>query len=163
MLTLKTAMSQQLTNIVRKEVVDRTYNNTGVYVPDLGVSALLSRKVRHSLNYLGWQDSYAESGSWAINTYGEGNFESPHMDCADRAPDRDGRQRVATAMLILQRAYEGGELVFGTMGYTLTPPPGTLLVWSNVKDGVCSMESLHEITTITKGELITLTRYYNGI
>lgn len=70
-------------------------------------------------------------------------------------------QRTWTAMIYLNRPEDGGATRFKTIGKTVHPELGKLLVWNNLlPDGVPNPATLHQGMKVRKGTKYILTQWY---
>lgn len=72
-----------------------------------------------------------------------------------------GGQRTWTAMLFLNAPEQGGETDFPKLGLSITPVPGTLVIWNNITaDGKPNPRTLHAGTPVVRGVKHVLTKWY---
>lgn len=95
---------------------------------------------------------------WQVLRYEVGQEYRPHFDwfqpgtACFRARMAEGGQRTHTAILCLQPADEGGELVFPGVRTNIVPKRGHLYLWNNVnEDGISLMDALHGSTAVVAG------------
>jgi hypothetical protein len=90
----------------------------------------------------------------SVMRYRPGEEYRPHFDIIPAGPDLDRNgQRVKTALLYLNDAYQGGETAFLTPGITVKGGTGDILVFSNVlADGRGDPASRHAGLPVTSGE-----------
>lgn len=73
----------------------------------------------------------------------------------------DSGQRTWTAMLYLNQPDDGGATRFKTIGKTVQPETGKLLVWNNLSsDGTPNPATLHQGMKVRKGTKYILTQWY---
>ena len=96
-----------------------------------------------------------------ILRYAPGQQYRPHHDA--HAYSQVERRRVATALLYLNDAYEGGETNFPELGITVRGGVGDLLIFHNLDaDKVPDMRMVHAGLPITSGEKWLATRWIRG-
>ena len=96
-----------------------------------------------------------------ILRYAPGQQYRPHHD-AHAYPEVEKR-RVATALLYLNDAYEGGETNFPELGITVRGGVGDLLIFHNLdRDKMPDMRMIHAGLPITSGEKWLATRWIRG-
>ncbi len=90
----------------------------------------------------------------SVMRYRPGEEYRPHFDIIPPGPDFDRNgQRIKTALLYLNDAYEGGETAFLSPGIKVRGEPGDVLVFSNVtEDGRGDPASRHAGLPVTSGE-----------
>ena len=101
--------------------------------------------------------------------YAQGQEFKPHTDtfnpgsadyfehCADRG------QRTWTGMLYLNRPEDGGATRFKTIGKTIQPETGKLLVWNNLlPDGRPNSATLHQGMKVRRGTKYVITQWYRA-
>ncbi len=90
----------------------------------------------------------------SVMRYRPGEQYRPHFDAVPPGPDLDRNgQRVKTALLYLNEAYEGGETEFLASGLRMKGRPGDILVFSNVLAGSRGdPASRHAGLKVTSGE-----------
>jgi prolyl 4-hydroxylase len=72
-----------------------------------------------------------------------------------------GGQRCYTAMAFLNDVEEGGTTDFTTIGISIKPKPGVLLIWNNAEPGGLPNElTMHAGTPVIKGEKYIITKWY---
>lgn len=73
----------------------------------------------------------------------------------------EGGQRSWTAMIYLNRPEEGGATRFKTIGKTIQPEAGKLLLWNNLlPDGSPNDATLHQGMKVRRGAKYILTQWY---
>ena len=73
----------------------------------------------------------------------------------------EGGQRSWTAMIYLNRPEEGGATRFKTIGKTVQPETGKLLLWNNLlPDGSPNGATLHQGMKVRRGTKYILTQWY---
>ena len=96
-----------------------------------------------------------------ILRYRPGQQYRPHHDAHAFAPVE--KRRVATALLYLNDAYEGGETNFPELGVTVRGQLGDLLIFHNLdSDSMPDMRMIHAGLPITSGEKWLATRWIRG-
>jgi prolyl 4-hydroxylase len=99
--------------------------------------------------------------------YAPGQEFKPHTDTFN--PDgadyylhcADAGQRSWTAMLYLNEPDEGGATRFKTIGKTVQPETGKLLIWNNLlPDGSPNDATLHQGMKVRRGTKYVLTQWY---
>ena len=77
------------------------------------------------------------------------------------AERKRGGQRSWTAMVYLNAVEEGGATDFPTIGLSIPPQPGALLIWNNARpDGKPNDATLHAGTPVVKGVKYVITKWY---
>ena len=72
-----------------------------------------------------------------------------------------GGQRCYTAMAFLNGVEEGGTTDFATVGLSVEPKPGALLMWNNAdENGVPNEATMHAGTPVKKGVKYVATKWY---
>lgn len=72
-----------------------------------------------------------------------------------------GGQRTWTAMIFLNAVEEGGATWFPLAGLRVSPRPGLLLAWNNMKpDGSANPATLHEGMPVTAGTKYIVTKWF---
>ena len=72
-----------------------------------------------------------------------------------------GGQRSWTAMAYLNAVEEGGATDFPTIGLSIPPQAGALLIWNNARaDGTVNDATLHAGTPVVKGVKYVITKWY---
>jgi prolyl 4-hydroxylase len=99
--------------------------------------------------------------------YAAGQQFKPHHDyfSVDRPgweeQDRLGGQRTWTAMIFLNAPEVGGQTAFPEAKVKITPRPGNLLAWNNLReDGAPNESSLHQGMPVEAGTKYILTKWY---
>jgi prolyl 4-hydroxylase len=78
-----------------------------------------------------------------------------YLHCAE------GGQRSWTAMLYLNRPEDGGATRFKSIGKTIQPETGKLLLWNNLlPDGTPNEATLHQGMKVRRGTKYVLTQWY---
>jgi prolyl 4-hydroxylase len=78
-----------------------------------------------------------------------------YLNCAE------GGQRSWTAMLYLNRPEDGGATRFKTIGKTIQPETGKLILWNNLlPDGSPNGATLHQGMKVRRGTKYVLTQWY---
>ena len=96
-----------------------------------------------------------------ILRYAPGQQYRPHHDA--HAYPQIEKRRVATALLYLNDAYEGGETNFPELGITVRGGVGDLLIFHNLDaDKMPDMRMIHAGLPITSGEKWLATRWIQG-
>lgn len=96
-----------------------------------------------------------------ILRYRPGQQYRPHHDAHAFAPVE--KRRIATALLYLNDAYEGGETNFPELGITIRGQVGDLLVFHNLDaDNMPDPRMIHAGLPITSGEKWLATRWIRG-
>ena len=96
-----------------------------------------------------------------ILRYAPGQQYRPHHDA--HAYPQVEKRRVATALLYLNDAYEGGETNFPELGITVRGGVGDLLIFQNLDaDKMPDMRMVHAGLPITSGEKWLATRWIQG-
>lgn len=98
----------------------------------------------------------------SVLRYRPGEEYRPHYDWLPEGAERArGGQRVATAILYLNDAYEGGETVFVRDGVAVRGAPGDILVFRNVDvDGAALKPSYHAGEPVRAGVKWIATRWF---
>ena len=74
---------------------------------------------------------------------------------------RRGGQRSWTAMAYLGEVEEGGTTDFPSIGVSIPPQPGALIVWNNARaDGSLNDDTLHAGTPVVRGAKYVITKWY---
>jgi prolyl 4-hydroxylase len=74
-----------------------------------------------------------------------------------------GGQRAFTAMAFLNPVEEGGTTEFPTLGMSIEPQPGALLIWNNAdEDGVPNPWTLHAGRPVVRGVKYIITKWYRS-
>jgi prolyl 4-hydroxylase len=101
--------------------------------------------------------------------YEEGQQFKYHLDLfwskADYWKDeaRRGGQRAITAMAYLNNVEEGGDTAFTTLGLSVKPKRGALLIWNNnLPNGMPNEDTMHAGTPVVKGVKYVLTKWYRS-
>lgn len=72
-----------------------------------------------------------------------------------------GGQRTWTAMIFLNAVEEGGATWFPLAGIRVSPKPGLLLAWNNMKpDGAANDKTLHEGMPVVAGTKYIVTKWF---
>lgn len=72
-----------------------------------------------------------------------------------------GGQRTWTAMIFLNTVEEGGATWFPLAGIRVSPKPGLLLAWNNMKpDGAANTSTLHEGMPVVTGTKYIVTKWF---
>lgn len=96
-----------------------------------------------------------------ILRYRPGQQYRPHHDAHAFAPLE--KRRIATALLYLNDAYEGGETYFPELDITVRGQVGDLLIFHNLDSGgMPDMRMIHAGLPITSGEKWLATRWIRG-
>lgn len=96
-----------------------------------------------------------------ILRYRPGQQYRPHHDAHAFAPVE--KRRIATALLYLNDAYEGGETTFPEVGITVRGQVGDVLIFHNLDAaGMPDMRMIHAGLPITSGEKWLATRWIRG-
>ena len=96
-----------------------------------------------------------------ILRYAPGQQYRPHHDAHAFGPIE--QRRIATALLYLNDAYEGGETEFPELGITVRGGVGDLLIFHNLDaDNMPDMRMIHAGLPITSGEKWLATRWIRG-
>ena len=96
-----------------------------------------------------------------ILRYRPGQQYRPHHDAHAFAPVE--KRRIATALLYLNDAYEGGETDFPELGITVRGQVGDLLIFHNLDaDGMPDPRMIHAGLPIASGEKWLATRWIRG-
>lgn len=100
----------------------------------------------------------------SVMRYRPGEQYRPHFDTVPPGPDFDRNgQRVKTALLYLNDAYEGGETAFLTPGLKVKGAIGDVIVFSNVTpDGQLDRASRHAGLAVTAGEKWLASKWFRG-
>jgi prolyl 4-hydroxylase len=78
-----------------------------------------------------------------------------------KTEDRRGGQRCWTAMAFLNQVEGGGETEFPSLGLTIQPQPGALLIWNNADpEGKPNEMTLHAGMPVTAGVKYIVTKWY---
>jgi prolyl 4-hydroxylase len=81
-----------------------------------------------------------------------------YLHCAE------GGQRSWTAMLYLNQPEDGGATRFKTIGKTIQPERGKLLLWNNLlPDGTPNNATLHQGMKVRRGTKYVLTQWYREL
>jgi prolyl 4-hydroxylase len=104
---------------------------------------------------------YAWGEPLHVLRYGPGQQYRPHHDAhAFGAPEK---RRIATALLYLNDAYEGGETHFPEIGITVRGAVGDLLIFHNLAvDQLPDPRMTHAGLPISRGEKWLATRWIRG-
>lgn len=114
---------------------------------------------------LGLDSSYGETVQG--QRYLPGQEFKPHYDWFH--PDGDywqterdrGGQRSYTAMAFLNDVKEGGSTDFTSIGLSVEPKPGALLMWNNAdENGIPNEMTMHAGTPVKKGVKYIITKWY---
>jgi len=74
-----------------------------------------------------------------------------------------GGQRSVTAMAFLNPVEEGGQTEFPRLRVSITPRPGTLLIWNNADpNGVPNPWTIHAGRPVVKGVKYIITKWYRA-
>jgi len=74
---------------------------------------------------------------------------------------RRGGQRAFTAMAYLNPVEEGGSTDFPSIGISIEPQPGALLIWNNAdEDGVPNPWTIHAGLPVVRGVKYIITKWY---
>ena len=74
-----------------------------------------------------------------------------------------GGQRSITAMAYLNPVEEGGATAFPSLGLSIDPKPGALLIWNNADpDGTPNPNTLHAGTPVVRGVKYIITKWYRS-
>ncbi|HEX4846825.1 MAG TPA: 2OG-Fe(II) oxygenase [Novosphingobium sp.] len=74
-----------------------------------------------------------------------------------------GGQRTITAMAYLNNVEEGGDTLFTTLGLSIKPQRGALLIWNNnLPTGLPNEFTMHAGTPVVKGVKYVLTKWYRS-
>lgn len=96
-----------------------------------------------------------------ILRYRPGQQYRPHHDAHGFGPVE--QRRIATALLYLNDAYEGGATDFPALGFRVEAGMGDLLVFNNLQpDKQPDMRMMHAGLPVTKGEKWVATRWIRG-
>jgi 2OG-Fe(II) oxygenase superfamily len=94
--------------------------------------------------------------TFRFRRYAQGDFHPAHVDCYQIA----GHHLVATALLYLADALDGGETIFPDTSagqVAITPHKGRLALWFNyTSDGAIDPRSRHRAEELRSGEKVTL-------
>lgn len=78
-----------------------------------------------------------------------------------RKMQETGGQRTWTAMIFLNAVEEGGATWFPLAGIRVSPKPGLLLAWNNMKrDGSANTDTLHEGMPVIAGTKYIVTKWF---
>lgn len=153
-------MCQLVDSMVREANVDRvnlavrSNKTTNVASHPERLNRIVAEVDRRVLNMIGGVSPGRLEGA-AILRYFKGQYFVPHHDC-NHTPSND---REFTYILFLSDVAEGGETNLLGYGVSVAPKKGTLLVWRNMRDGVCDQNSLHEGAPIIKGQKTVLVNW----
>ena len=99
--------------------------------------------------------------------YAEGQEFRPHTDSFNPGGSdyflhcAEAGQRSWTAMVYLNKPEDGGATRFKTIGKTIQPETGKLLLWNNLlADGSPNMATLHQGMKVRRGTKYVLTQWY---
>ena len=116
-------------------------------------------------NVMGIPSSYAESMQG--QRYLVGQQFKPHCDFFHTDQDywekerNSGGQRTWTAMIFLNEPEQGGHTDFPTLGFSIKPQVGMLLMWNNMKlDGTENHATLHAGMPVVEGVKYVITKWY---
>ena len=116
-------------------------------------------------NVMGIPSSYAESMQG--QRYLVGQQFKPHCDFFHTNQDywekerNSGGQRTWTAMIFLNEPEQGGHTDFPTLGFSIKPQVGMLLMWNNMKlDGTPNHSTLHAGMPVIEGAKYVITKWY---
>ena len=100
----------------------------------------------------------------SVMRYRPGEEYRPHFDIVPAGPDLDRNgQRIKTALLYLNDAYQGGETAFLTPGLKVKGGTGDILVFSNVlPDGRGDPASRHAGLPVTAGEKWLASKWFRA-
>ena len=70
-----------------------------------------------------------------------------------------GGHRAHTALVYLNEDFSGGETEFPSLGLSVKPKVGMLVVWSNVKDGEADASMVHAARCVARGRKYVLVVY----
>jgi prolyl 4-hydroxylase len=74
---------------------------------------------------------------------------------------QNGGQRTWTAMIFLNEPEEGGHTDFPTLGFSIKPQRGMLLMWNNMNpDGTENHSTLHAGMPVIEGAKYVITKWY---
>lgn len=94
--------------------------------------------------------------TFRFRSYAVGDFHPAHVDCYEIA----GHHLVATALVYLTDALDGGETIFSdtsTGQLAIAPHKGRLALWFNyTTDGAIDRRSRHRSEALRRGEKVTL-------
>lgn len=98
----------------------------------------------------------------SVMRYRPGEQYRPHFDTIPPGPDFDrSGQRIRTALLYLNDAYEGGETAFPAADLKVKGEPGDVVVFSNVTpDGRGDPASRHAGLPVTSGEKWIVSKWF---
>lgn len=101
----------------------------------------------------GFDPNYAEP--WHVISYQEGGHYAPHFDyliyASDSVQALQGN-RIATFLLYLKTAEEGGGTVFTDLNLRLQPKPGDAILWFDMYvDGTRQGQTMHGGCPVLKG------------
>lgn len=151
---------QFIDSMVREGDVDRvnlavrSNKTTNVSSHPERLKRIIAEVDRRVLNMIGGVSPARLEGAVVLR-YFKGQYFVPHHDC-NHTPSND---REFTYILFLNDVEEGGETNLIGYGISVTPKKGTILVWRNMKDGVCDQRSLHEGAPIIKGQKTVLVNW----
>ena len=99
--------------------------------------------------------------------YAPGQEFKPHTDTFEPGGydfyvhTAQGGQRTWTAMAYLNQPEEGGATRFKTIGKTIQPEPGKLVIWNNLlPDGRPNPATLHQGMKVRRGTKYVLTKWF---
>lgn len=114
---------------------------------------------------LGMRNAYGETIQG--QRYTPGQEFKPHYDWFSTGAaywpkeSKAGGQRSWTAMVYLNDVEEGGETLFSTLGLSVPPQRGVLLLWNNAAPtGEPNEATLHAGTPVIKGTKYVITKWY---
>lgn len=91
----------------------------------------------------------------------------PHFDWFDTSRPywprerKRGGQRCWTAMAYLSEVEEGGMTEFPTLGVSIPPQRGMLVLWNNARrDGIANPDALHASVPVVRGEKYVITKWF---
>lgn len=91
----------------------------------------------------------------------------PHFDWFDKSKSywpgerKRGGQRSWTAMAYLSHVEEGGMTEFPTVGASIPPQRGMLVLWNNARrDGIANPDALHASVPVVRGEKYVITKWF---
>ena len=136
------------------------------YSGDVDRAESLARIVeRRICDLLGVDESWGEAIQG--QRYLPGQEFRPHWDWFNtaaphwRTEARTGGQRSWTAMAFLNDVEEGGETHFTSLGISITPQAGALLVWNNaLPDGRPNPDTKHAGTPVVRGVKYVVTKWF---
>jgi prolyl 4-hydroxylase len=122
----------------------------GVHIEDLVVSAINRRIATITAT------TYKQGEPLQLLRYNPGAQYRAHMDALSSEPN----QRILTAILYLNTAYQGGETQFLRTGLSIRGKAGDLLIFGNVSaDGRADPLTLHAGAPVTTGSKLIATRW----